>query len=62
MFLATHCISLIPVLQVHVEEYFWLMTGKTFRPKELLNASSFLLGNDGGGGLLSPRTIILTEN
>ena len=57
-------ISLVPVLQVHVVEYFWLMTGKTFRPKELHNTSSILLGKWGWGSFVSRnnRTIILTEN
>ena len=59
------CISLVPVLQIHVGEYFWLTTGKTSRPKELHNASSFISNSAREtvvvGGHLSLGTIILTE-
>ena len=47
---------------IHVGEYFWLMTGKTFRPKELHNTSSFISNSAREtvvvGGHLSLGTII----
>ena len=52
-------------MYVHVGDYFWLTTGKTFRPKEFPNASSFISNSAREmvvGGYLSLGTSILTEN